>query len=88
MLIKEETEKQLKDLKDLLDDIQYIIDSPIWSEEEKYEKIFSENVSKKVFSLFREIGTKLDYYDPDSSCQEDYMAFYQAFQEKMNQMLK
>jgi hypothetical protein len=42
--------------------------------EEKYDMIFSEEVSRK-FSL--------DYYDPDTSYEEDVMAFMNALDEHM-----
>lgn len=42
--------------------------------EEKYDKIFSDKISKKVFSL-----TSLNYYDPDTSYEEDVTAFVNAF---------
>lgn len=46
--------------------------------EEKYDLIFSEKISRKVHSL-----VTLDYYDPDTSYQEDVSAFVHAFNEKM-----
>ena len=50
-----------------------IIDSDLpW--EDKYDMIFSEEISRK-FSL--------DYYDPDTSYQEDVMAFMGALDDYM-----
>lgn len=46
--------------------------------EEKYDQIFSEEISKRVFALVR-----LDYCDPDTTYQEDVTAFMKAFDEKM-----
>jgi hypothetical protein len=46
--------------------------------ETKYDLIFSENVSKYVFRTIR-----LDYYDPDTSYEEDVTAFVNAFNDKM-----
>jgi hypothetical protein len=40
--------------------------------EEKYDKIFSDEISKKVYHLF-------DWYDPDTSYEEDVTAFMIAF---------
>ena len=37
---------------------------------EKYDMIFSEEISRKV---------KFDYYDPDCDYEDDTMAFYKAF---------
>jgi hypothetical protein len=39
---------------------------------EKYDKIFSDDISMKV---------DLDYYDPDTSYEEDILAFVNAFKE-------
>lgn len=43
----------------------------------KYDLIFSENISRKIFSLVR-----LDYYDPDTTYEEDVKAFISALKEK------
>lgn len=42
--------------------------------EDKYDMIFSDDVSKKV---------RFDYYDPDTSYQEDVEAFMYGFEEYM-----
>lgn len=54
--------------------------------EEQYDLIFSEHLSRTVFRLFRELGTELDYYDPDTSYEEDMDAFINAFQDKMDRL--
>lgn len=46
-----------------------------------YDMIFSPKISKQVFSLFQQTPIRFDYYDPDSSYEEDYMAFINAFRE-------
>jgi len=56
-----------------------IYNSEFFTWEEKYDQIFSEKISKKVFNLI-----KLDYYDPDTSYQEDVQAFMSAFNERVN----
>lgn len=43
--------------------------------EAKYDLIFSEQLSKRVFQIAR----GFDYYDPDTTYEEDVMAFYDAF---------
>lgn len=45
--------------------------------DEKYDMIFSEDISRK-FSL--------DYYDPDTSYKEDVMAFMNALDEYMGKL--
>jgi hypothetical protein len=49
--------------------------------EEKYDLIFTKSVSLYVI---REIS--LDYYDPDTSYEEDVKAFVNAFNEKMAEL--
>lgn len=49
--------------------------------EVKYDEVFSDNISHQVFKL-----VDLDYYDPDSSYQEDVTAFVEAFKDKMFQL--
>ena len=45
-----------------------------FSLEEKYDKIFSEDISKEVFR----IAPYFSYYDPDSSYEEDILVFLRA----------
>lgn len=54
-----------------------IIDSEL-SWEEKYHLIFSSRISSKVFDLIN-----LDYYDPDTSYEEDVLAFINAFNSRV-----
>jgi hypothetical protein len=51
--------------------------------ETKYELIFSDAISEKVFRELR-----LDYYDPDTTYEEDVTAFMNAFNQKMEDILK
>lgn len=53
------------------------------TDEEQYDLIFCESLSRKVFKLFNELGSSLDYYDPDTTYEEDMDAFINAFREKM-----
>lgn len=45
--------------------------------EAKYDLIFSPEISRKVFELVR----GFDYYDPDTTYEEDVMAFFNSFKE-------
>ena len=57
-----------------------IVDSDLtW--DEKYDLIFSEEISKTVHDLI-----KLDYYDPDTSYEVDVQAFVQALKDKVARM--
>ena len=64
----------------IYDQAKRIYDSDIdW--ELKYDLIFSEDISKRIFSLIN-----LDYYDPDTSYEEDVRAFMNALEEKAEQL--
>ena len=49
--------------------------------EYKYDLIFSEKISRKVFALFQDSPLRFDYYDPDTSYEEDIQAFVSALTE-------
>lgn len=67
-------------LEEILQVCEQIQDSNL-DDEQKYDLIFSENVSRQVFSLCREMGKSLDYYDPDTTYEEDVRAFVHALQD-------
>lgn len=48
-----------------------------------YDLIFNEKTSRQIFALFNDLGSRLDYYDPDTTYKEDVLAFTSAFDEKM-----
>lgn len=66
--------EKLKAILRVCDEIQ---DSTLEAEE-KYDLIFSAKVSTQAFSLCREMGVPLDYYDPDTTYEEDTRAFVAA----------
>jgi hypothetical protein len=49
----------------------------------KYELIFKPGLSKQAFKLCSELGSSLDYCDPDTSYEEDVMAFVTALNSKV-----
>ena len=55
-----------------------IVDNSILSWEEKYDLIFSDEISKKF---------KFDWYDPDCGYQEDVMGYMSGFDEYMSRQL-
>ena len=63
-------------------------DEKVINWELKYDLIFSEEVSRKVFFLVKELGTSLEYYDPDSSYEEDLRAFSEALASKLVELEK
>ena len=62
-------------------DVKQIIDNDGLEWSEKYNMIFSSNISLRVFELIN-----LDYYDPDTSYEEDVMAFASALNEWVNRV--
>lgn len=63
--------------------IQNLIQENNISWETKYELIFSENISRKIFTYFKEMNISFDYYDPDTSYEEDVKAFAYAVNNKV-----
>lgn len=57
-------------------------------DEEKYDMIFSDKISVNVFKICKDLGSPLDYYDPDSSYDEDMKAFLNALDEKIKYFSK
>lgn len=57
----------------------YNSDSLDWSS--KFDRIFNKHVSKKLYQML-----DLDYYDPDTSHEEDVKAFVQAVEERLQHL--
>lgn len=77
------TEEEIKNYKEkekllmLIYKMDKIVNSEI-DEKLKYNLVFSKNISDKIYKIFKELNISFDYYDPDSSYEEDVLAFYQA----------
>lgn len=56
--------------------------------EVKYDLIFSKEVSRRIFDLFDELNVRFEYYDPDTSYEEDLKAFSSALEEKIAELSK
>lgn len=54
--------------------------------EATYDVVFSERLSKRVYTALNTMNQTLDYYDPDTSYEEDVLAFANAVQEKTKQL--
>ncbi len=54
----------------------------------KFDLIFSPEVSRRIFQLFSELNVSFDYYDPDTSYEEDVQALANALEEKMQELKK
>lgn len=76
--------EQLKNLQKEANEI-YNSDIP-W--ETKYKLIFSKNISRKFYELIEEINEHFSYYDPDSSYDDDVIAFISAMNEKIEEIFR
>ena len=54
--------------------------------ETAYGLVFSDLLSKPVHNALRELNQRLDYYDPDTSYEDDVLAFAHAVNEKVEQL--
>lgn len=78
---------QYDELLNLNNKVQQLIKDDVdW--EIKYDLIFSKNVSRRIFTLLSELNIRLDYYDPDTSYEEDALAFANALNEKIEELKK
>lgn len=78
--------EQIKKLRKILDVALDIQNSDL-DEEKKYDMIFSEKISRQVYSLFNEINVRFEYYDPDTSYEEDVNAFVSALEREVDQLI-
>jgi hypothetical protein len=46
--------------------------------DEKYDLIFCDELSGKCFDIAKKLDNKIEYYDPDTTYEEDVMAFVEA----------
>lgn len=77
-----------KELLILDEKVQRLMDEKEVDWETKFDLIFSKHVSRRIFSLFKELNINFDYYDPDGSYEEDVKAFRSALDEKMKDLSK
>lgn len=78
---------QYDELLNLNNKVQQLIKEDVdW--EIKYDLIFSKNVSRRIFTLLSELNIRFDYYDPDTSYEEDALAFANALNEKVEELKK
>lgn len=72
----------LREFVTLAREVQRICDTDA-SWETKYEVVFSAALSKRMYAICR-----FDYYDPDTSYEEDVLAFCRAVNEKADELEK
>lgn len=51
------------------------------SPEDKFNLIFSDNVSTKIYKKLKEFNIKFEYYDPDQDYEDDIDAYVTALKE-------
>lgn len=62
-----------------------IVDTSIpWKD--KYNLIFSESISKRIFAIFKLMNLGFDYDDPDSDYEDDVLAFVRALESRLQEL--
>lgn len=51
-----------------------------------YDEIFSDQISARAYQALSDLGARLDYYDPDSSYEDDARAFADALLDKAREL--
>lgn len=74
-------EKFLK-LKELFSFVERTVSSDL-SGEDQYGLVFNKSCSAAIMSLY-----EFEYYEPDTSYEDDVMAFYFAFKDEMEKLEK
>lgn len=82
------TDKSYLELVKINTKVQRLINEEDVDWELKYDTIFSPNISKRVFALMKELNISFDYYDPDTSYEEDVRAFSDALYSKVEELSK
>lgn len=54
--------------------------------EDKFSRIFSKDISDKIRKLRNELGISFEYYDPDTTYQEDVTAYIDALLQLKNNL--
>lgn len=62
----------------VFDSMESVIADPGLSWEQKYDLIFSDAVSRRLFDFCKKHGLTFEYYDPDTTYEDDVMAFVHA----------
>ena len=79
---------ELEKIVTLLDALTYHpTDDEGWSK--RYDIVFSDNISKRAVQLYNNLSeSRFDYYDPDTSYQEDVEAFVKAITEHFKNLYR
>lgn len=72
--------KALGELRRLVTELQEVLDDSELEWEDKYHLVFDTH-QKKIKGLLSKAGKCLDYYDPDTSYEEDARAYVSALED-------
>lgn len=78
----------MKSIEKLITKLENAVWNPELSWDQRYHIVFSSQISLPIIKRFHETGINLDWYDPDSSYEEDVLAFYYAVKNKEKLILK
>lgn len=62
-----------------------IVDSKL-SWKDKYDLIFSQSISQPIFRFFKSMNLDFNYDDPDSSYEDDVLAFVRALESRLQEL--
>lgn len=65
----------------LIKKAEAIREDELLSWEDKYNLIFSDNVSTKIYKELKAFNIKFEYYDPDQDYEDDINAYVNALKE-------
>lgn len=82
------THNNYRELVNINNKVQRLVNEEEVDWEMKYDTIFSPNISRKVFALMKQLNVNFDYYDPDTSYEEDVRAFTDALDNKVEELAK
>lgn len=77
-----------QELINLNEKVQKLVNQEDVDWELKFDLIFSPEISRRIFQIFDELNISFDYYDPDTSYEEDVLALSTALEEKMKEIKK
>ncbi len=84
MSILSEAKNSKADLRHLVSELEEVLDDDELSWERKYTLVFGSHRTK-VVPLLKRAGLTLDYYDPDTSYEEDVRAYVYALDRLSNE---
>lgn len=65
----------------LIKKAEAIKDDEVLSWEDKYNLIFSDNISTKIYKELKAFNIKFEYFDPDQDYEDDIDAYVSALKE-------